>query len=62
MKIFFKDNSEHEAIQAVFKKNSLSVFTSLWRDRDTGRDDMTRWTSSVEMDKNNRAEQTINRL
>lgn len=26
----------------------LSVFTSLCRERDTGKDDMTRWTSSVE--------------
>lgn len=31
-------------------KALLSVFTSRWRDRDTGREDMTRWTSSVERD------------
>lgn len=44
-----------ESFKHCLWKALLSVFTSLWRERDTGRDDMTRWMSSVESDKNNRA-------
>lgn len=37
-----------ESFSHSVTKALLSGFTSLWRERDTGREDMTRWTSSVD--------------